>query len=411
MKIAKKQISKRTILTITSATALFFVIVLALVSFAVRKRTPDNSTSFESVETESVGDLSNVGHDAAESAFPSEVPVESSEASGEASDVFDEISAESSEVDNELNHGWVINEFGYTYVYDSCGYEQFNYKSTALDRYVNSLNNLAAVIPSSTNLYSITVPVSSTFAAIPRDIYVADNFFNQSQSSFVSTVASRTGERILHVPIISVLEESYDNGEYVFFRTDKNWTSLGAYKAYYAFCEAKGLSAYPLENFIEQDIGDYLGSFYNATKSMQMYDNPDDFILYSSLGDVKTSLTVYDSERVYTNYSLCGNTVDAMNAYDVFLGRDAARYEIHTDVDGGSLLMIGDSSIYPMVSFLASHYSKIDIIIPLNYDKSLADFLVDRSYDDCITMCYSTNAVSGDYVPSFNIFAGVITDE
>ena len=36
----------------------------------------------------------------------------------------------------ELEYGWVINKYGYTYLYKDCGYEQFNYSSKVLDRYV-----------------------------------------------------------------------------------------------------------------------------------------------------------------------------------------------------------------------------------------------------------------------------------
>jgi hypothetical protein len=92
------------------------------------------------------------------------------------------------------------------------------------------------VIPESVRVYNITVPVSSTFADIPREIYVNDNFYNQSQSAFSSTVASRLNTTITSVKVVNILEEKYDNDEYVYFRTDRNWTSLGAYYAYKQFC-------------------------------------------------------------------------------------------------------------------------------------------------------------------------------
>ena len=65
-------------------------------------------------------------------------------------------SSENTLEEDELQHGWVINKYGYTYLYDDSGYEQFNYSTQTLERYVNSLNHLSSLIPAETKIYSIT---------------------------------------------------------------------------------------------------------------------------------------------------------------------------------------------------------------------------------------------------------------
>ncbi len=328
----------------------------------------------------------------------------------------------STPIEKEIPHGWVINNLGYTYIYNNSGYEQFNYKNTALERYVNSVNNVASLLPENIKVFNITAPVSSTFASIPREIYIADNFYNSSQTVFVSTVESKLNERVINIPIISAVEEMYDNGDYVFFRTDRNWTALAAYKGYTEFCNAAEIDAYSMEDFEQITAGKYLGCFYNAILLDDDSDQnneyieylcktPDEVVAYRCKDDIKTSLTIYTSDNVHTNYSLCDNEVSLTNAYDVFLGRDAERYEIMSTATGGNLLIIGDSSVYPMISFLASHYRKIDIINPSMYNGNINEFMNGREYDHALIMCYSTNAVSGRYVPSLNIFAGVTENE
>lgn len=403
----------------TASAFLLIALILAAVSFAIRKNPPEESV----VRVEDsllVSDAISVLAESIEEQSVAESIEEQSivESVIDASQVFNEsidVSVEASDTETShaqtLNHGWVINDFGYTYVYNGCGYEQFNYKNTALDRYANSLTKLSSVVPEHTRLFSMTVPVSSTFVNIPREIYTSDNFFNQSQSAFVSTVASKISNRIVNVPIVAQLEAKYDSGEYVFFRTDKNWTSLGAYTAYSAYCEKAGITPYSIENFTKREVGEYLGSFYNATKNSEMSDNPDSFVCYSTIPSVKTSLTIYDSDIVYADYVLCNNNVDYYNAYNIYLGRNAARYEISSTAEGGSLLIIGDSSSYPIVPLLASHYSKVDVIDPRMFKGSLSDFFIDHKYDDCIMMCYSTNAVSGEYIPKLNIITGENTNE
>lgn len=413
MEEKKSKITKKTVFTVTSAAVLVFVLIFSILSFVIKDQNEDNminsGVDFSDVSDESAASSMDETSVFDDSSDMSDVFSESSFDISEISD-FSDIS-EISDVIDEITHGWIINEFGYTYVYNGCGYVQFNYKSSALQRYVNTLNNFVATLPENTRVFSITVPVSTTFADIPREIYTADNFYNQAQTTFVSTVSSLTDERIKHIPIVDLLEREYDNGEYVYFRTDKNWTSDGAYIAYAEFCKNAGFTAHPITSFAKSSMDGYLGSFYNATKLNAMASNPDTFTYYLPLRDVRSTLTVYDENRVYENYTVCGNNASIAFPSYVFLGREAERYEIHTTASGGSLILIGDESIYPCVPFLMSHYSRIDVIDPSRFKTSFTEFFENRSYDDCIVMCYSINSISGDFVPTFNYLTGAVTDE
>ncbi len=310
--------------------------------------------------------------------------------------------------DEDLTHGWVINQFGYTYIYGDTGYEQFNYKNSSMERYINCINDLFSIAPQEAKFYNIIVPISTTFASIPREIYTQDNFYNQSQSSFVSTVNTRLNEEVTNIPLVSLLEEKYDKNEYLYFRTDKNWTSLGAYYAYIEYCNTLGIAPYPLEHFKKLEAGEYLGSFYNATDCLSMKQNPDEIICYTQA--VNTAMTIYDNDRVFTDYMLCSNTKAKDGMYEFYFGKEAARYEIFTTENEKSLLIIGDSSVCPMIPYLISHYNKIDVINPEKFDTSLVDFFTEHNYDDIITMCYSSNAINGEYIPGLKSIIGVQQD-
>lgn len=403
----EKTLTRGKIIIISIAT---FLLILALftaitIIMMVNRSEPTTNSNVDIAVSSDIA-VSDALQDASQT-FAESILTEVSESNKD-----EDLSSESDEESalDEINHGWVINEYGYTYVYGDSGYEQFNFSNTVLERYANSLNALVECVPNGTRIFNITVPVSSTFASIPRDIYVSDNFYNKSQSAFVSTVSTKLDDRIKNISIVSAMQEHFDSGEYLFYRTDKNWTSVGAYVAYKNFCENAGIVPYTLSNFIQKDVGDYLGSFYKATNAEKMLENPDRVICYATVPAVKTDLTVYDSGIVYTDYSLCENSVTEKNAYDIYLGTVAERYEINTTADGGSLLIIADSSAYPLVPLLASHYRKIDVINPKYFDTNINEFLEKRHYDDIITMCYSTNATSGDYIPAFNTMIGATID-
>ncbi len=324
---------------------------------------------------------------------------------------IEDVSDDNSINDEELiTHGWVINEYGYTYLYDAAGYEQFTYSNFTLNRFIDSINTCSDIFSEGTNIYNMVVPVSGTFVSIPREVYTEDEFYNKSQTTFVSTISSKLDSKIKNIPIVSLLEEKYDNGEYVYFRTDRNWTPLGAYYAYTQFCRELDIVPLELDEFEQQSISDFLGSYYNATGSDILYDNPDEMVFYSLPDSIETELTVYDSDVMYFDYTLCDNYVYSNTAYNVFLGREAERYEITTNSEGGRLLIVGDSSVFPIIPFLSCHYSKIDFIYPEKFNGDFKEFAIEKEYNDVLLMCYSTNAVNGNYIPSLNNISGVQTN-
>ncbi len=393
----KKKLARSIATLITSAIFLIISLLFVVASLIMYNNdTIDNQSDVGINADVEINSSIDTLENSSEVILSSEVPeenqssiVESSEESSEAEEVI-------------LNHDFIHNKYGHTFVYGDSGFEQFNYGEKALKRYVDGLNSLSELFPKETKVYNITVPISTTYASIPREIYVQHDFYNKEQGTFVSTVEASLNENITNIPIVSKLRERYDNGEYIFFRTDNNWTPLAAYTAYAEFCEAVGLNAYAITSFPTVEVGDFLGRFYFATQDENMKKNPDKFTCYSTVPSVNTSLTVYNGEAKYTNYNLCDNKVDINNAYDIFVGTTAGRYEINTTVNGGNLLLIGDSSIYPMLPFLASHYGKIDVINPNVFESSLSEFLQNRQYDNVITMCYTTNATAGDNKPACN---------
>ena len=404
MEKEKIKITRGFVLTVSAFAILAFILFFAIITLAIKSQN-DSDESFE----ESLFDYTEIN---------SELQIDTvSDLIDESIEDFVDVSADSNAPDisdvsdiveeiDEIEHGWFINEFGYTYVYNGCGYVQFNYKASALERYVKTLNNFSSIVPTDTRIYSITVPVVTTFADIPREIYVEDNFYNQAQSTFVATVASKTDERIIHVPIVDSLEHGYDNNDYVYYKTDKNWTANGAYLAYVEFCKYADLEALPISSFEKNTVQDFLGSFYQATKLNAMKNSPDEYVFYSPVNSVKTALTIYDNGMVYTNYSVCGNKINPNAPHYVILGRDAERYEINTTTTGGSLLIVGDESVSAMVPFLLSHYNRIEIINPDRFKTSFEDYFDNRSYDDCLLMYYSTNSISGDCIPTLNSLTG-----
>ena len=252
-------------------TSIVLILVLLLTIFAIatsRKPNGDyntDSTIDNADRNESIDNAVSSDHIDAESS-----DIEESK---------DNSANESSTEESKTDHGWIINKYGYTYLYKDSGYEQFNYSSKVLERYVNALNSFVNYVPEETSIYNIIVPVSSEFAEIPREVYIEDGFYNKSQSAFVSTVETKLDERIINIPIVNLIKQKYYDNEYVFFRTDKNWTPLAGYYAYCELCKQLNITPYPINRFNKIEAGEFLGRFYLATDSTLMENNPDNFEL------------------------------------------------------------------------------------------------------------------------------------
>jgi len=330
--------------------------------------------------------------------------------SAENSAAFSESSATDSETDishtgmeiREPEHGWVINSYGYTYLYNGCGYRQFSYGTAAFDRYINTVAQFCTRVNGSSRIFNLPAPVSTTFADIPREVYVADNFFNRPQSSFVADIADKLDGKAIIVDIVDDIEKLFDSQRQVYYNTDSNWTPLAAFCAYEAYCAAAGFDALPFSAFGCSEYGKFLGDFYTATKSSSLAENADRFYCLTPPQGITTELNVYASGKMRSGYTLCGNGFSADNPFGVYFGIKAPRYEVISNAEGGkSLLVIGDTSCRPMIPLLAAHYSRIDYIDPAGFGEDLAEFAAKRNYDDILISMYTVNAVSGAEIPAF----------
>jgi hypothetical protein len=55
--------------------------------------------------------------------------------------------------------------------------------------------------------------------------------------------------------------------EYIFYRSDHHWTSLGAYYAYEEFCMKNGLRPISLRSYQENEVDGFLGTLFSAVKN------------------------------------------------------------------------------------------------------------------------------------------------
>ena len=153
--------------------------------------------------------------------------------------------------------------------------------------------------------------------------------------------------------------------EYLFYKTDHHWTSLGAAYAFKDIAAAMGIQApelteytvYPVSTTFEGTLSSKSGS-HSARDTVDIYvpdSNIDYYVTYADSGE--------DISSLYRREALGGK-----DHYTVFFGGNYSRVDITTTANTGRcLLLFKDSYANCMVQFLYPYFDHITMIDPRYY--------------------------------------------
>ena len=129
-----------------------------------------------------------------------------------------------------------------TVLVDDAAYELYNYVNSYASRYAKAVNDLTRKLDSSIKVYDIVAP-TSVGITFPDNKKKKLNSSDQEEA--LNNIEKKLSGRENFVPLYDILMQH--RTEYIFFRTDHHWTSLGAYYAYCAFWELCLMSFLPMK--------------------------------------------------------------------------------------------------------------------------------------------------------------------
>lgn len=285
-----------------------------------------------------------------------------------------------------------------------------------IENYAGAVNNIKNAVGSGTRVISLVAPNSGQFYS-PRDMHTGSH----DQKAMIDLCYYRMNSDVICVDAYSQLEKH--KSEYLYFRTDHHWTQLGAYYAYMAFCEAAGFEAVELETFKTGAYDRFLGTMYTNTsqypQSSVLKENPDQLIYY--LPTAKTTASFYANADIgsSTNPTYWTYVVNEQlpeteyNKYMCFMSGDHPAAMITTDVEGPVCLVLKDSYGNAFLPFLTSHYSRIYVIDPREFNQDgkpsldLAAYVAEREVDDVILVNYAYAINNAKYVKWLNRLVGL----
>lgn len=283
-------------------------------------------------------------------------------------------------------------------------------KQTALDR-----SN--GMVSSFLQMYDQPI----TFSLVPNSYAILEDevptgFPGADQQAYTQQIYRTLSEADDQLEIVDFSDAlSQHKGEYIYYRTDHHWTTLGAYYAYVAYCEQKGLTPVSLEELKENKVEDFYGTFYSKAKrpsqpadTITWYDvDVDEFAFVANLQQDKQLAQLGEVvqedglELLRVDGMMDQRKFEVRDKYAAFMWGNSGYVKIksnhnlnHQEGKTSRLLLFKDSYANSMIPYLTYNYDEI-IVVDLRYMAKSTKELMQEEFDDIFVMYNFSTYVSG----------------
>lgn len=362
--------NKKTIILITAiGIPVFCAALFAMIWFFVLNR--DNDSDNDSIETKT------------ESSQTSEA---ASKTESDVSGSSQAVSEEESEPEYEGYHD------GNVFIYNKKGYEMFYGTDDSAETYAQAVSQIKKLLGKDINVYNMVVPNHAPFALSEK--YLSQ--MNDEKENIKKIYSSYTEEVI---PIDVWQAEQDHRKEYTYFKTDNNWTALGAYYAYQEFCKTAKTNSTELDKLSKGSIADFRGSLYVATKTdekpdgnKELYDNPD-MVVYYNMPGIESCILLENGKSEEQEVSLIAAFAEGSNAYSAFIwGNNPYMKVTTTQKTGKKLCIIKDSYGCAFAPFTTANYDEVYIVDPAYYEGNVIDYIKENKFTDVLVINSIMNA-------------------
>lgn len=241
-----------------------------------------------------------------------------------------------------------------------------------------------------TNTYLLLVPGAAGVnpEGLPSFAPVED------QADQLSRIGEYLNGAVREIPVYKTLREH--RTEYLYYRTDHHWTTLGAW---YAFCEAQKVM--DLEAVREMNTYPVTNRFQGTLASRSGYQVPSDTISVYWPEEEEQLVVTYVEEQKKSPSLYASKKLNGRDKYGVFLDGNHPVVKIRTMAPGERrLLLLKDSYANCFVPFLTSSFREIVLVDPRYYYGNLDTFMQEQEFTD-ILFLYNLNTFLEDDVLHF----------
>lgn len=248
------------------------------------------------------------------------------------------------------------------------------------------------------NSFALSNPgVNKYFMLVPNSLKVLEDKLPEyaspeNQLDYIEKVKKSLNSDIYFIDIYDTLASK--KNEYIYYKTDHHWTTLGAYYAYEKLgsemsFDTKDRDFYDIKKVTE----DFYGTLYSKAGFRNI--EPDSIELYTPKKKEEIKLWYYDNEKTGDSLYKMDN-LEKKDKFKVFLDGNHSLIKISTNSDKHKkLVVIKDSYANPLVPFLTDHYSEIYMVDLRFYYDDISELINNNGIDDALIL-YNANTFFED---------------
>lgn len=271
---------------------------------------------------------------------------------------------------------------GQIYITNNCGYGLYYFTQSPADKFAATMNQIYANVKDKVNLYVMICPIS---AGVMLDQAVLDDMGCSSEKDAIDYIYGKMDPGIHTVSAFDNLKKH--NAEYIYFHTDHHWTALGAYYAYQAFCQEKGIEAHNIADYETMEFPGFLGTFCSSSNnSPALQSNPDTVVAYIPKGT--NAMTMHYTSGSVVDWLIVNDVSGYAKSelYATFVGGDRPFSYAHNPAitDGSAVMVIKDSYGNAFIPWLVDHYEYIYWVDARYTSNTISQMVRDYNVQDVI---------------------------
>ncbi|MFV0518598.1 MAG: DHHW family protein [Aminipila sp.] len=270
---------------------------------------------------------------------------------------------------------------GYLFPIESLDKGQFEKNLLYTKTFIDNLNEEFG------NNIDTKVLIASTSIEVLNDL-LPKNAQVESQKALLSRAEETFGHKFINV--YDGLESH--NKEYIYYKTDHHWTTLGSYYAYAIWAENSGVKPIDKSELKKQTVSE---SFYGTSQSKAVgYKVEPDYIQKFSNDNMDSAvMTVKDSYNKDETKNLKDREMDLFDEtylkgkdkYSYFLSSNNPRLDISSSIDNGKkILIIKDSYANCFIPFLTNHFDELYVVDLRYYKDNLFELIKEKNISDVL---------------------------
>lgn len=199
--------------------------------------------------------------------------------------------------------------------------------------------------------------------------------------------------------LLPLLQEK--QSEYLYYRTDHHWTTLGAYYGYNAWAESVGLTPWSRDSFTEDTVTE---SFYGTTYSkINLPVTPDSIVRFTPKDNVSYHMTINLGEKE-SDSLYAPEYLEKKDKYSYFLGGNNPIVEITSSAGepGRKLLIVKDSYSHCFAPFAANHFEMTTLLDLRYFNMGVRQYMEENGITDVLVLYSTANFADDRYLSTLS---------